>query len=68
MLHMTAKKGYLALDSSECREFGRSLADQYRDAKPFPHIVIDDFLDLGVLHKVVEAAYKSADEGKEVKL
>ena len=60
---MTAKKGYLALDSSECREFGRSLADQYRDAKPFPHIVIDDFLDLGVLHKVVEDF--PASEGKE---
>jgi len=62
MLHMTAKKGYLALDSSECREFGRSLADQYRDAKPFPHIVIDDFLDLGVLHKVVEDFPASEDK------
>jgi len=54
MLHMTATKGYLALDSGECRQFGRSLADQYRNAEPFPHIVIDDFLDASVLHKVIE--------------
>lgn len=60
---MTAKKGYLALDSGECREFGRSLADNYRDAKPFPHIVIDDFLDPGVLHKVLEDF--PASENKE---
>jgi len=51
---MTATKGYLALDSGECRQFGRSLADQYRNAEPFPHIVIDDFLDASVLHKVIE--------------
>jgi Rps23 Pro-64 3,4-dihydroxylase Tpa1-like proline 4-hydroxylase len=46
--------GYLALDTDECRALGRSLADRYRSAKPFPHIVIDDFLEADVLRKVVE--------------
>jgi Rps23 Pro-64 3,4-dihydroxylase Tpa1-like proline 4-hydroxylase len=53
MLHMTATQGYLALDDRECRELGRSLAPQYRDAQPFPHIVIDDFLDADILRTVL---------------
>jgi Rps23 Pro-64 3,4-dihydroxylase Tpa1-like proline 4-hydroxylase len=53
MLHMTATQGYLALDPDECREVGRSLRRQYVDAQPFPHVVIDDFLDPGVLRSVL---------------
>jgi hypothetical protein len=54
MLQMTSKNGYLALDSDECREFGRSLAEKYHEAKPFPHVVLDDFLEPSVLQKVIE--------------
>src|SRR6059058_667297 len=53
MLHFTRINGYLALDAGECRELGRSLAEQYRTASPFPHIVIDDFLEPDVLHAVL---------------
>ena len=53
MLHMTGINDYLALDAAECRALGQSLAQQYRNAHPFPHIVIDDFLDLDVLRKVL---------------
>lgn len=53
MLHMTAIQGYVSLDADKCREMGRSLADQYRNALPFPHIVIDSFLDPDILHRVV---------------
>jgi hypothetical protein len=53
MLHFARINGYLALDPDECREFGRSLAEQYRSASPFPHVVIDDFLDADVLRAVL---------------
>jgi Rps23 Pro-64 3,4-dihydroxylase Tpa1-like proline 4-hydroxylase len=54
MLHMEPVGDYFALDAHESRAFGRSLADQYRSAKPFPHVVIDDFLDAALLKRVVE--------------
>lgn len=44
---------YLALDPDECRALGRSLSERYRSAVPFPHIVIDDFIDDDVLSKVI---------------
>jgi Rps23 Pro-64 3,4-dihydroxylase Tpa1-like proline 4-hydroxylase len=53
MLHLHSVDGYLVFDADECREFGRSLADQYRTASPFPHVVIDDFLDGRVLQGVL---------------
>lgn len=37
----------------ECEARGASLADQYRSANPFPHIVLDDFLPLDCLRRVV---------------
>ena len=63
MLHMTATQGYLALNPRECEELGRSLASRYRNAEPFPHIVIDDFLDPDVLRSVL-ACFPSS-ENKE---
>ena len=53
MLHLASINDYLALDVTECRELGRSLAGKYRVAEPFPHIVIDDFLDPAVLRQVL---------------
>jgi len=53
MLHMNSIGGYLALDPAECRALGRSLQAQYCNAEPFPHIVIDDFLDADVLRRVL---------------
>jgi Rps23 Pro-64 3,4-dihydroxylase Tpa1-like proline 4-hydroxylase len=45
--------GYCALDEEECVELGRSLAQTYRQAEPFPHIVLDGFLDADVLRGVL---------------
>ena len=53
MLRLTSKNGYLAFDADECRGFGRSLANQYQTASPFPHIVIDDFLPSDLLEQIV---------------
>jgi Rps23 Pro-64 3,4-dihydroxylase Tpa1-like proline 4-hydroxylase len=60
MLHLSRIGDYVALDPAECRELGHSLATQYRDASPFPHIVIDDFIDPEVLHAVL-ADFPSSD-------
>jgi len=53
MLHMTRIGTYVALDEGECLQKGRSLSDSYRNASPFPHIVVDDFLEPDVLREVV---------------
>lgn len=53
MLQLHSINGYLAFDAEECRALGRSLADQYQTARPFPHIVLDDFLSADVLEGVL---------------
>ena len=62
MLHLTAVNDYLAFDARECRELGRSLADRYRTAEPFPHIVLDDLVDEEVLGSVLADFPVSADK------
>jgi Rps23 Pro-64 3,4-dihydroxylase Tpa1-like proline 4-hydroxylase len=52
MLHLTKINDYLALDADECRALGRSVSEQYRTAVPFPHIVLDNFLDASALKKI----------------
>src|SRR5437763_2595844 len=61
MLHMKSVGGYLAFDENECRDLGRSHSIQYQHAEPFPHIVFDDFLDPGVLKRVV-AEFPSSEQ------
>jgi Rps23 Pro-64 3,4-dihydroxylase Tpa1-like proline 4-hydroxylase len=61
MLHIKPINGYLALDKEECRELGRSLADRYQSAEPFPHVVIDDFLEPDVLRGVLDD-FPSSDQ------
>lgn len=51
---------YLAFDEAQCRRAGRSLAESYRIARPFPHVVIDDFLPRSLL---MEAARSFPDSG-----
>jgi hypothetical protein len=63
MLHTKDIGGYLTFDDGECRELGQSLADSYRNASPFPHIVIDDFLEPAVLAKVL-AEFPSSEDKK----
>jgi Rps23 Pro-64 3,4-dihydroxylase Tpa1-like proline 4-hydroxylase len=53
MLHMTRIGTYVALDAIECLQESRSLSDSYRNASPFPHIVVDDFLEPDILREVV---------------
>lgn len=46
--------GYLHFDRDQCVREGKARAETYQNALPFPHIVMEDFLDLGVLRRVVE--------------
>jgi len=62
MLNISETQGYLRLDGNECRELGRSLAQKYQTADPFPHIVIDDFLPQDILHKVLDDFPSSANK------
>ena len=61
MLHMARINGYVAFDIDECRELGRSLAERYQNASPFPHIVIDEFMDPAVLRAVL-AEFPSSEQ------
>ena len=62
LLELQTVDTYLAFDEAQCRVAGRSLAQEYQSASPFPHIVIEDFLPADLLRKI-SADYPSA-EGK----
>ncbi|MEZ0496451.1 2OG-Fe(II) oxygenase [Sphingomonas sp. IW22] len=53
VLNFTDLGGYQSLDLDQCRAAGRSLAEDYRNAAPYPHIVLDDFIDPALLRQVV---------------
>jgi len=42
----------VALDRAQCITAGTALHDRYVTADPFPHIVIDDLIDAGVLRRL----------------
>ena len=44
--------GYLALDPVECKRVGSAHRSSFHDAEPFPHLVLDDFLDANVLRTI----------------
>jgi Rps23 Pro-64 3,4-dihydroxylase Tpa1-like proline 4-hydroxylase len=55
LLNLRQFDGYYSFDEEECREEGRALASAYRNAQPFPHIVIDDFIDRQLLRTVANS-------------
>jgi 2OG-Fe(II) oxygenase superfamily len=44
--------GGLALEHSAARAFGERFALRYREAQPYPHIIIDNFLPTDVIERV----------------
>lgn len=44
---------YFALDSVQARDIGEKLAETYRVAEPFPHIVIDEFLPAAIADRIL---------------
>ena len=43
----------LSCDPAEAREAGTRLAEPYRSAAPFPHIVLDDFVSADLLSRII---------------
>jgi hypothetical protein len=61
LLDLHNRDGFLVLDEEECRLNGAALNARYVNAAPFPHIVLDDFIDPAVLRKVVAEFPRSQD-------
>lgn len=55
----------LRLDESAARQLGLRLAEQYRAALPYPHIVIDDFLPRGLAEAIL-AEFPAGPIGSDV--
>ena len=55
--------GNLKLDSKIARAFGKKLSSQYCLAKPFPHIVIDNFLPLDLINEILRLFPKDKQAG-----
>ncbi|MGF7148549.1 Rps23 Pro-64 3,4-dihydroxylase Tpa1-like proline 4-hydroxylase [Sphingomonas zeicaulis] len=53
VLTLQESGGYVSFDEDQCKEAGQSLATRYREASPFPHIAIDDFVDAAVLRRLL---------------
>lgn len=62
LLELSPVGSYLAFEEQHCRAVGQDLAEAYRSAQPFPHILLDDFLDKELLRGVARS-YPSS-EGK----
>jgi hypothetical protein len=62
VLRFTDLGGYRCFDDEQCRAAGAALSTRYRDAEPFPHVALDEFLDPDVLRRVVEEFPDSAGQ------
>lgn len=54
ILDLDAANGYLHFDRAQCVAEGEKRAEEYQHATPFPHIVMEDFLDKAVLRSLLE--------------
>ena len=61
VLELQERTGFLVVDEEECRAKGAALKARYVNAAPFPHIVLDDFIDPSVLRRVVAEFPRSED-------
>jgi Rps23 Pro-64 3,4-dihydroxylase Tpa1-like proline 4-hydroxylase len=61
LLDVHDRGGFLVLDDEECRRQGAALRVEYLGASPFPHIVIDDFIEEALLRKVLDEFPSSSE-------
>lgn len=54
--------GMVIFDKDQCAAAGKALHDQYTSADPFPHIVLDDFVDPDLLRSLLEEWPSSGQE------
>ncbi|MPT24852.1 MAG: hypothetical protein E2577_18815, partial [Starkeya sp.] len=62
-LRLDREDGFFEFDKEQCKELGASLHDQYVANTPFPHIVIDNFLDADILRRVA-AEFPGREDGR----
>ena len=62
VLRLTDLGGYRCFDAEQCRAAGDLRAGEYQTNQPFPHIVLDDFLDPDFLRGVAGEFPDSAGE------
>lgn len=60
ILDLKDSGGYLHFDRAQCIAAGQARAAEYRSADPFPHIVMDDFVDAGIL-RALTAEFPARD-------
>jgi len=60
LLTLDERPGGPAFDTGQCRAAGAALAERYASAQPFPHIVMDDFLDPALLRDLL-SGFPSTD-------
>jgi len=53
VLDLKRDGSYYHFDVNQCRDAGSKLAQEYQAAKPFPSIVMEDFLDKEILRQVL---------------
>lgn len=53
VLNPIEANGYISFDQEQCVAAGTARADSYQNAAPFPHIVMDDFLPVGLLRELL---------------
>jgi hypothetical protein len=63
LLTLHDRGGQPMFDPAECRAAGESLAAGYAAAEPFPHVVIDDFLDMTFLRSLLPGFPDAAGRG-----
>jgi Rps23 Pro-64 3,4-dihydroxylase Tpa1-like proline 4-hydroxylase len=56
--------GYICFDEAECAAAGAALADQYRTAQPYPHIVMDEFLPADFLRELLNEFPGDENQGE----
>lgn len=52
VLPVSRADGFFEINHAEAKRIGESLASTYRGGAPFPHIVLDNFIDAQVLREV----------------
>ncbi len=55
------KKSFGLFDIEKIKNKGLELSEKYKAAKPFPHIIIDDFISPEILEKCIEEFPEEAD-------
>lgn len=54
MLDLTREDGFFEFSTDQCKAAGAACAERYTSARPFPHIVLDNFLPKSVPARVLE--------------